>query len=372
MLEAPKTKVMMLNMSLFGKYLVEALHTKASDIHFCEAEPVRVRVDGYIEVLENEAPNMRELFDEIFDLCDEQTRARSKAEFEKLHDVSISFPTPYKVRIRATLYRDERGLCAAMRLIPENPVDAKFIGLPDGIMEICTRNRGLFIVTGATGSGKSTTLACMLDYINKNRKGRIITLEDPIEYIIPSDKSIVNHREIGRHIESFASGLKSILREDPNVVVIGELRDLESMRAAIQIAETGHLVLTTLHTRNTPSTIDRLIGAFPTDDQPQIRMMLADNLIGVLAQTLIPRIGGGRAAAFEYLLNNDAIKNNIREAKIYQIDNVLQTGSRQGMICMEDYIVHLVRNKIVDPNVALEFAPSRQKLLLKYKSLLGI
>lgn len=360
------------SMSLIGNYLAKALELKASDIHFCEGEPVKVRVDGYIQTLDEALPQMKELFDEIYDLCDESVRERSKAEFAKLHDVSISFPTPYKIRIRATLYRDEKGLCVAMRLIPQNPPDPKTIGIPESIMDVCSRNRGLFIVTGATGSGKSTTLSCMIDFINKNKRGRIITLEDPIEYIIPSDKCIVNHREIGRHIESFASGLKSTLREDPNVVVIGELRDLESMRAAMQIAETGHLVLTTLHTRNTPATIDRLIGAFPPDDQPQIRMMLADNLIGVLAQTLIPRIGGGRAAAFEYLLNNDAIKNNIREAKIYQIDNVLQTGARQGMICMEDYIVHLVKYKIVDPNVALEFAPSRQKLMLKYKSLLGI
>ncbi|MBO7520894.1 MAG: PilT/PilU family type 4a pilus ATPase [Opitutales bacterium] len=350
-------------MSHIDNFLKRALEVNASDLHLSEGEPILVRVDGSIALLENQKPDMDAIIKELFSRAPKETADLASNEFANLRDCSFSFSTDMGIRIRATLYREAKGRCAAIRIIPMQPVDAADLGLPQSVIDICALTRGMFIVTGATGSGKSTTLAAMVNTINKTRSGHIITLEDPIEYVIPSNKSLVNHREIGTHVASFQEGLRSILREDPNVVVIGELRDLESMRAAINIAETGHLVLTTLHTRNTPSTIDRLIGSFPTDDQNQIRMMLADNLLGVLAQTLIPRKTGGRIAAYELLLNNDAVKNNIREQKIYQIENILQTGSRSGMICMEDSIMSLIKDDIVDADTALAYAPSRRKLL---------
>ena len=359
-------------MSFIGTYLTKAVAMRASDIHLKEKEPALVRIDGGIALLDENYPDMEAVFKELYELCSEDLREHLLSEIKKLRDVSISFAAlDGKYRVRATLYRDEKGKAVSMRIISGAPSDISTLGLPETLLNVCTLNRGLFIVTGATGSGKSTTLAAMINQINKTRAGHIITLEDPIEYIIPSERCLVTHREIGRHVESFATGLRSILREDPNVVVIGDLRDLESMRAAVQIAETGHLVLTTLHTRNAPSTIDRLIGSFPPDDQHQIRMMLADNLIGVLAQTLIPRRDSGRIGAFELLLNNDAVKNNIREAKIYQIENTLQTGAKQGMICMEDYIIELIRQGFVEYETALAFAPSKAKLEAKLKAVFG-
>lgn len=359
-------------MTFLESYLAAAISQNASDIHMCEGAPVRARIDGDVSASDGPPPDMREIFEEIMAACTPEARARAEADFAALHDVSVSFGTQGGVRIRATFYRDENGMCAAMRIIPAEPRDAECLKIPPAAMEVCSANRGMFIVTGSTGSGKSTTLACMVDRINRERKGHIITLEDPIEYIMPSKSCIVNQREIGRHVQSFASGLKSMMREDPNVVVIGELRDTESMRAAIQLAETGHLVLTTLHTRSAPSSIDRLIGAFPPDDQQQVRLMLADNLIGVLAQALFPRREGGRVAAFELLLNNDAVKNNIREQKIYQVDNILQTASKQGMISMEDSIAALVRSGEVSYEAAVANAPSRTKLAAKFKSVFGI
>ena len=355
-------------MSYIARYLAQANPIKASDIHICEARPVRARVDGEIVILEDNAPDIKNIFDELIDFNPPNVKKDLLASLEDRNDICFTFESaPHKLRLRVTVYKDEIGLCIAIRLIPFNPYSIDELGLPDFAQEVCKLNRGLFVVTGASGSGKSTTLAAMVDHMNKTRKAHIITIEDPIEFVIKSDKCLVNSREVGRDTQSFATGIHWILREDPNVVVLGELRDIASMRAAIQIAETGHFVLATLHTRSAVSTIDRFIGSFPPDDQHQMRMMLADNLVGILAQTLIPRrSGGGMIGAYELLINNDAMKNNIREQKIYQIENILQTGQSQGMMSMEDYIIHLIKQEFVDYEKAMQYAPSRRKLQEKY------
>ncbi len=359
-------------MSFIASYLVQAISLKASDIHIYAKTPVRVRVNDSIIILDDNIPDVEKIKDELLSFIDEQSSDFLKKDFAELKDICFSFEDlSHNVRMRVTIYRDENGICIAIRIIPSIPLSPDKLGIPEAVIEVCKMNRGLFIVTGASGSGKSTTLASMLQLINSTRKLHIITVEDPIEYIIKPNKSLINHREVGRHTQSFETGLHWALRENPNIVVIGELRNVESMRAAIKIAETGHLVLTTLHTRGAVSTIDRLIGSFQSEEQQQIRMMLADNLIGVLAQTLMPRANGGMIAAFELLLNNDAMKNNIREQKIYQLENILQTGQKQGMISMEDYIIELIRQGLVTYDIAMEKAPNKQKLLEKYERIFG-
>lgn len=357
-------------MSHISEYLTKAVSLGASDIHICEKSPIKVRVDGDILILDEKIPNMKKIFDEIMGLCLPEQKEKFLSDLGNLNDVCFSFESPENnVRLRITIYRDEYGICIALRIIPLIPMNAESLGIPKAAMEVCNLNSGLFLVTGASGSGKSTTLAAMISLINETKNAHIITIEDPIEYIIPPKLSLINHREIGRHTQSFKTGLHWVVREDPNVVVLGELRDVDSMRAAINIAETGHLVLATMHTRSSAASVDRFISSFPAEDQNQIRLMLADNLIGVLAQTLIPKIGGGMVGAFEVLLNNDAMKNNIREQKIYQIENVLQTGQKQGMISMEDYIIELIRQGDVSYKAALNKTHSREKLKEKYERL---
>jgi twitching motility protein PilT len=323
-------------------------------------------------MLDDELPDIKNIFEELLNWNREDVKESLLKSFSEHNDICFTFDSElHDARLRITIYKDEYGTCIAVRIIPFHPMTFEQLGLPEMAREVCDLNRGLFVVTGASGSGKSTTLAAMLSYMNKNRKAHIITIEDPIEYVLQSEQSLINHREVGRDTKSFQTALHWILREDPNVVVLGELRDTESMRAAIQIAETGHLVLATLHTRNAVSTLDRFIGSFPPEDQNQIRMMLADNLVGVLAQTLIPRRGGGMIGAFEVLRNTDAMKNNIREQKIYQIENILQTGQSQGMISMEDYIIELLKQGFVDYDNALKYAPSRRKLTEKCERVFG-
>ena len=359
-------------MSYMAKYLELATPMNASDIHICEDGPVRARVDGQIITIDETPPKIREICEEFLDFNRPEVKKKLQDSFARLNDICFTVDCAEdQVRLRVTIYRDENGICIAIRIIPFTPMTMQQLGLPDKMDDICSLTRGLFLVTGASGSGKSTTLAAMISHINSTRKAHIITVEDPIEYIIKSDKCLINHREVGRDTASFQTALHSILREDPNIVVLGELRDLESMRAAIQIAETGHMVLATLHTRSAVSTVDRFISSFPPIDQQQIRLMVADNLVGVLAQTLIPRRNGGMVAAFELLLNNDAMKNNIREQKIYQIENVLQTSSKQGMVTMEDYIIELLKQGIVDYDTAITYAPSRTKLREKCERIFG-
>jgi twitching motility protein PilT len=253
------------------------------------------------------------------------------------------------------------------RVIPYEIPTAEKLGLSKPILDLCHLSKGLVVVTGPTGSGKSTTLAAMIDYINRNRAAHIITIEDPIEFVHPTRKCLINQREVGSHTDGFRQALRAALREDPDIVLVGEMRDLETVAIAIETAETGHLVFGTLHTNTAPSALDRMIDQFPTDRQSQVRVMLAESLRGVIAQTLCRRKGGGRVAALEILFINAAVSNLIREAKTFQIPSIMQTSKGLGMMTLNDALMDLVTKGLVDPVEA--FAKSASKA--DFKSLLA-
>jgi len=247
---------------------------------------------------------------------------------------------------------ERKGIAAVFRAVPSAVVSVEQMGISPEVQQICFLTKGLVLVTGPTGSGKSTTLAALVDFINRNREDHIITIEDPIEFVHPNKRCLVNQREVGIHTGSFKHALRAALREDPDVVLVGELRDLETNAIAIETAETGHLVFGTLHTNTAPSTVDRIIDQFPADRQAQIRMMLSESLKGVISQTLCKKIGGGRVAAHEILLCNSGVSNLIREGKTFQIPSMMQTGRAQGMTTLNDSLIELVKNKVVEPREA--------------------
>ena len=250
------------------------------------------------------------------------------------------------------LFDDRKGIGCVMRQIPNTIRTAAEMGLPQPVLDLCFLNKGLVVVTGPTGSGKSTTLASMIDHINRNRDDHIITIEDPIEFVHPNRRCLVNQREIGVHTWSFKHALRAALREDPDIVLVGEMRDLETIAIAIETAETGHLVFGTLHTNTAPSTVDRIIDQFPADRQEQIRMMLSESLKCVITQTLCKKIGGGRVAAMEILIATSSVANLIREGKTFQIPSMMQTGKGVGMQTLNDALFDLVKKKLVEPQEA--------------------
>jgi twitching motility protein PilT len=251
---------------------------------------------------------------------------------------------------------------AVLRRIPSKILSAEQMGIPQAILDLCSLSKGLVLVTGPTGSGKSTTLAALIDFINRNRDDHVITIEDPIEFVHPHKRCLVHQREVGVHTKSFKAALRAALREDPDVVLIGEMRDLETISIALETAETGHLVFGTLHTNTAPSTVDRIIDQFPSDRQAQVRTMLSESLKGVVTQTLCKKIGGGRVPAMEVLIGNNAVANLIREGKTFQLPSVMQTGRSQGMQMLNDALLDLVRRKLVLPEDALAKAIDKAEL----------
>ena len=247
------------------------------------------------------------------------------------------------------MFADRRGPGAVFRVIPSKILTAEQLGLSQHILNLCHLNKGLILVTGPTGSGKSTTLCAMIDYINRTRPDHIITIEDPIEFVHDNQKCLINQREVRTHTDSFKDALRAALREDPDIILVGELRDLETVAIAIETAETGHLVFGTLHTTTAASTVDRVIDQFPSDRQAQIRIMLSESLKGVIAQTLCRKIGGGRAAALEVLIATQAVSNLIREGKTFQIPSIMQVNKANGMVSLNDALMDLVTKKIVEP-----------------------
>jgi twitching motility protein PilT len=247
---------------------------------------------------------------------------------------------------------DRKGMGAVFRVIPSQILTAEQLGLSPHLLQLCHLSKGLVLVTGPTGSGKSTTLCAMVDYINRSRHDHVITIEDPIEFVHDNKSCLINQREVHTHTESFKDALRAALREDPDIVLVGEMRDLETVAIAIETAETGHLVFGTLHTSTAASTVDRIIDQFPADRQSQIRVMLSESLKGVIAQTLCRKVGGGRVAALETLIVNTAISNLIREGKTFQIPSMMQVGKAQGMQTLNDALADLVKNKLVAPEEA--------------------
>ena len=275
--------------------------------------------------------------------------APNRAEFEETSDTDFAYALPNEGRFRANFFRDHRGPGAVFRLIPSKILSAEKLGLPKCVLDLCHLSKGLVLVTGPTGSGKSTTLAAMIDHINNTRAEHIITIEDPIEFVHETKKCLVNQREVHRHTESFKRALRAALREDPDIVLVGEMRDLETIQIAIETAETGHLVFGTLHTTTAASTVDRIIDQFPAERQAQIRTMLAASLKGVVAQTLLKKQGGGRVAALETLICNHAVAANIREGKTHQSPSLMQMNGKLGCKLLNDALLDLCQKRLVDP-----------------------
>jgi twitching motility protein PilT len=332
----------------------------ASDLHLTTGAPPAMRVDGHILVMPGEPILSAEALAAAVHAV---APTPSQKEFASRSDADFAWELPGVARFRFNLFVDRRGPAAVIRAIPFELRSPGDLGLPGDVLELCKLKKGLVLVTGATGSGKSTTLAALINHINDTRPDHIITLEDPIEFVHDSKKCLVHQREIGRHTRSFKDALRAALREDPDVILVGELRDLETMALAVETAETGHLVFGTLHTSTAPSTVDRVIDIFPADRQDQIRQMLSESLRGVITQTLCKKMGGpGRVAAYEILFNTGAVANLIRERKTFQIPSVMQTGRGAGMVTMNDSLIDLVRKKLVDPREALSRAHNKAEL----------
>jgi len=322
----------------------------ASDLHMSVSMPPMIRHDGKMQRLETSegaltAESMRELLTSIMP-------SKNQEEFAKRNDTDFAYEIPSLARFRANIFADRKGMGGVFRIIPTKILTAEQLGLSPAIMNLCELSKGLVVVTGPTGSGKSTTLCAMIDHINKQREDHIITIEDPIEFTHENQRCLVNQREVHNHTDSFKDALRAALREDPDILLVGEMRDLETVSIAIETAETGHLVFGTLHTTTACSTVDRIIDQFPADRQQQIRVMLSESLKGVISQTLLPKKGGGRVAALEILIVTPAISNLIREGKTFQIPSAMQTGKQLGMVVLNDALLNLVMKGFVEPRDA--------------------
>jgi twitching motility protein PilT len=340
--------------------LTLAVERRASDVHVHTGAPLQVRINGRLEELESaplDAPTADEVIREI--LTPEQRSA-----LDTHGQVDFAYTLAGVGRFRANAYRQQRGLDAVFRAIPPEPPTLSDLGLPGALARFCNFHQGMVLVTGPAGCGKSSTLAALLRILNEERSDHIITIEDPIEYIHRSNRCVVNQRQVGRHTKSFARALRAALREDPDIIALGELRDLETISLALTAAETGHLVIATLHTSNAIRTINRILGVFPPEQQDQIRTMVSESLRAVISQRLINRADGqGRVVALEILVCNKAVGNLIRENKTFQIRSVLQTGGTQGMCLLDASLADLVKKGIITSEEAARQADDPVKFL---------
>ncbi len=317
-----------------------AIERKASDIHLTCGLPPMIRLDGEIIPLPFTILKPEDTKRLVYDCLSDD----SVQKFESTHELDFGYAIKNVARFRFNAYMQRQSVAAALRLIPTKIPSFSQLGLPAVIREMSKRTSGLVLVTGPTGSGKSTTIASMIDDINENRTSHIMTIEDPIEYLHKHKKCMVNQREMHSDTYSFHNSLRAVLREDPDIILVGELRDLETIEAALTLAETGHLVFGTLHTRNAPATIDRIVDVFPADQQDQIRVLLGNTLEGVVSQQLIPKLGGGRCAALEIMMGTPAIRNLIREGKTHQMYSIIETNSQIGMQTMDSSLANHFRN----------------------------
>lgn len=337
-----------IDMTELDMWLGLAANYKATDIHIAEGRPPRLRIEGDVMPMNNAAAlSVEGVIKDLFSRLRPAQKERAEKLLQDNLDVDCSFENPDGSRVRANVYRTRDGRALALRMIPAKRLTAAEIGIPEAAVKMCRARNGLFIVTGPNGSGKTSTLAAMLDIINETRPVHILTIEDPVEYVIRSRRAWVSQREVYTDVPNFYSALRSAVRENPDVIMLGEMRDLETTRTALELAETGHLVLATLHTRGAISTVDRLIGQFEGGEQYQIKMMLSENLLGVLSQILVPRVGGGLIAAFELLLTNPSVKNLIREQKAGQLLSVLQTNQKAGMISMAESLRNMEKKGLI-------------------------
>ncbi|MCD6384560.1 type IV pilus twitching motility protein PilT [Candidatus Sumerlaeota bacterium] len=336
----------------FAELLISAIEKNASDLHLTVGSPPMVRIHGTIQSLNQGSKPLtqEELHILLYDLLSEEQRKR----LERDKELDFALELKNVGRFRVNVFYSRRGEGAVFRYIPTTIKGFAELGLPEKtLINICNHKKGLVLVTGPTGCGKSTTLAAMVDYINSTREEHILTIEDPIEFIHPHKKCIVNQREVGTHTHSFAKALRSALREDPDVILVGEMRDLETISLALTAAETGHLVFGTLHTINAPKTVDRIIDVFPPEQQQQIRIMFAEASLAVISQVLLKKLDGtGRIPALEIMISTTAIKSLIRESKTHQIPSIIQTSQKIGMKSLDQTLKNLVMMGMVDVNEA--------------------
>ncbi|WP_139851102.1 type IV pilus twitching motility protein PilT [Acinetobacter pullicarnis] len=328
--------------------LAFSVNNGASDLHLSAGLPPMIRVDGDVRRINLPAFEQKDVHQLIYDIMNDKQRR----DFEEQLETDFSFEIPDISRFRVNVFNQNRGIAAVFRTIPSKILTLEDLGLGQIFKDICNYPRGIVLVTGPTGSGKSTTLSAMLDYINGTRYEHILTIEDPIEFVHPSKKCLINQRELHRNTHSFSAALRSALREDPDIILVGELRDLETIRLALTAAETGHLVFATLHTTSAAKTIDRIIDVFPSEEKGMIRAMLSESLQAVIAQVLLKKNGGGRVAVHEIMLGIPAIRNLIRENKIAQMYSAIQTGAQHGMITLDQSLKNLINDNLINADIA--------------------
>ncbi|MCW8833530.1 MAG: type IV pilus twitching motility protein PilT [Colwellia sp.] len=337
--------------------LAFSVQHEASDLHLSTGTPPSIRVDGDVRKLNIPAFDAKDVNALVYDIMND----RQRKEYEENLEVDFSFEVPNLARFRVNAFNQNRGPAAVFRTIPSKILSLDDLGCPDIFRDISDTPRGLVLVTGPTGSGKSTTLAAMVDYINNHKHDHILTIEDPIEFVHDNKQCLINQREVHRDTLSFEAALRSALREDPDVILVGEMRDLETIRLAMTAAETGHLVFGTLHTTSAPKTIDRIIDVFPGEEKSMVRSMLSESLRAVISQTLIKKVGGGRVAAHEIMIGTPAIRNLIREDKIAQMYSAIQTGMSNGMQTMDQCLQNLVNRGMITKQAAIEKAVDKNQ-----------
>ena len=345
-------------MNKIDEYLTRALKEKASDLHFVSGDPVRVRVHGSLKIMVNEELTtefVKEAMNEIMD-------GTTQRAFDEDDAADFAYEIPDVSRFRVNTFRHLNGIGAIFRVIPSTALTLEDLNMPKVIHDLCRHTQGMILVTGKTGSGKSTTLAAMIDSLNKRLKGHILTIEDPIEFVHKRQNCLISQREIGVHSGSFAEALRSALREDPDVILVGEMRDLETISIAVTAAEMGILVMGTLHTNGAGPTVDRIINSFPPDKQSHIRTMLSTSLRGVVSQQLLPTKGKpGRVAALEVLINTPAVANLIRQGKLDQLETAMQSGGSVGMQTMDSALLELVEKAWISGRDAYQYSNDKAK-----------
>jgi twitching motility protein PilT len=315
----------------------------ASDCHLSAGEPPMLRVNGDLKKLDHPPLTKEEVHGLVYDIMSDAQRKN----FQETYECDFSFALGDVARFRVNVFMQRKGEGAVFRTIPSKILSLEELGMPPILKQLCEKEKGLILVTGPTGSGKSTTLAAMIDYLNNTFEGHILTVEDPIEFVHQSKKCLLNQRELGPHTHSFANALRAALREDPDVILVGEMRDLETIQLALTAAETGHIVFGTLHTSSAPKTVDRVIDVFPPTQQAQIRAQFAESIEAVITQTLLKKKSGGRAAALEIMTGTTAIRNLVREGKVHQIPGTMQVSQKDGMQTMDMALQNLVAKGVV-------------------------